>query len=194
MSGERLPRRDLWEVLVAGFGGQGILTAGLILAQAGLMEGREVSWLPSYGPEMRGGTAHCHVVLSDETVASPLVPHPDILLLFNKPSLERFESTLRPGGFLIANSSLVPPATRTDVHRVEIPATRMAHEIGAPAVANMAMLGALVAVTGAVSFESLEAALPVVISERHADKIPLNIEAIRRGMTEGARALAAQSL
>ncbi|BAS29139.1 2-oxoglutarate ferredoxin oxidoreductase subunit gamma [Limnochorda pilosa] len=176
---------------MAGFGGQGILTAGLILAQAGLQEGREVSWLPSYGPEMRGGTAHCHVVLSDEPVASPLVTHPDILLLFNKPSLERFEPALRAGGYLIANSSLVPPATRTDVRRVELPATRMALEMGAPEAANMVMLGAMVASAGAVSFESLEAALPVVISKRHADKIPLDLEAIRKGM-EAAAALVPQ--
>lgn len=170
------------EVLMAGFGGQGVMSMGSLLAYAGMLEGKQVSWLPSYGPEMRGGTANCHVVISDEPVASPLVTEPTAAILLNRPSLDRFEKTVRPGGLLIYNSSLVDRVPeRTDIRVVAIPANQVAEELGSARVANMVCLGAFRALTEAVSFsalmDSLRKALPV---HRH-DLIPVNEAALRRG-------------
>jgi 2-oxoisovalerate ferredoxin oxidoreductase beta subunit len=145
---------------ISGFGGQGILFAGIALAEAGMREGLQVSWIPSYGPEMRGGTAHCHVKLSSQSIASPLISRPSTVIVFNEPSLERFGGELLPGGLLMLNSSMVTSKpSRNDVRIVEVPATDAAKEVGNPKVANMIMLGAYLQVTKAVTEESILASL-----------------------------------
>lgn len=170
------------EVLMAGFGGQGVMSMGSLLAYAGMLEGKQVSWLPSYGPEMRGGTANCHVVISDEPVASPLVTEPTAAILLNRPSLDRFEKTVRPGGLLIYNSSLVDRVPeRTDIRVVAIPANQVAEELGSARVANMVCLGAFRALTEAVSFSSLMDSLRKALPVHRHDLIPVNEAALRRG-------------
>lgn len=178
------------QILIAGFGGQGVMLAGVLLAQAAMDEGREVSWAPSYGPEMRGGTAHCSVVISDEPVASPVVTRPTALVVLNGPSLERFEGSVVSGGVLVANASLLPvPPRRTDIRVVAVPASDWAAAHGAPAVANMVAVGALAAATQAVSLQALEQALERVVHPRHQHLLPLN----RRALEEGFR-LAVEAL
>ncbi len=171
-----------YSIVIAGFGGQGLLFAGKVLAYAGLMEGREVSWLPSYGPEMRGGTANCSVILSDEPVGSPIVDHPTVLMVMNGPSLEKFEPAVAPGGIIFVDDSLVPKAVqRTDVTVIRIPATGMAAEKKAAGLANMILLGALVEKTGCVTWEGVESGLRKVVPARKADMIGLNLEALAAG-------------
>lgn len=145
---------------ISGFGGQGILFAGVALAEAGMKEGLQVSWIPSYGPEMRGGTAHCHVRLSRHSIASPLINRPSTVIAFNEPSVEKFVNELVPGGLMMLNSSMVTtkPA-RKDIRIVEVPVTDAAKEVGNPKVANMVMLGAYLQVTKAVDDESVLSAL-----------------------------------
>ncbi len=144
------------EIVIAGFGGQGILFAGKLLAYTGLVNGYEVSWLPSYGPEMRGGTANCHVIMSDEPVASPLVTKPTALIVMNLPSLRKFENAVVPGGIIIMDSSLITEEVqRDDVTVIRIPATKMADEIGAKKLANMILTGAFIKASGCVDFDGL---------------------------------------
>ena len=132
------------EIIIAGFGGQGLLFAGKVLAYGGLIENREVSWLPSYGPEMRGGTANCNVILSDTPVGSPIVQHPDILIVMNTPSLDKYESTVAPGGKIFVDSALITrKVSREDVEVFYIPATQMASDMNASGLANMILLGAV---------------------------------------------------
>lgn len=170
------------EFIMAGFGGQGIMFIGQLLAYAGMMEGRKVSWLPSYGPEMRGGTANCCVVISDEEVCSPVVTEPTSLVVMNQPSLDRFEPAVRPGGLLVLNSSLIGRAPRrTDLRVMEVPANRIAGDLGSDRVANMVVLGALVKCTGAVRVESLRRALWKVLPPHRHDLIPVNESALERG-------------
>lgn len=172
----------LHEVLMAGFGGQGVMAMGSLLAYAAMLEGRHVSWLPSYGPEMRGGTANCHVVISDEPVACPLVTEPTAAIVLNRPSLDRFEKSVRPGGILIYNSSLIDRApTRTDVRVVAVPANRIAEELGSARVANMVCLGTFLALTGAVSASSVSQSLRKALPVHRHDLIPLNEAALERG-------------
>ncbi|HEX9016611.1 MAG TPA: 2-oxoacid:acceptor oxidoreductase family protein, partial [Chloroflexota bacterium] len=143
-------------VIIAGFGGQGILFAGQVLAYAGMYDGREVVWMPSYGPEMRGGTANCTVVISADRIRSPLVPNPRGVVAMNRPSFDRFEPAVRPGGVLVVNSSLVDShSRRDDVRVVEVPANHIAEELGSAKVANLVVLGAYVAATGAVDIDSI---------------------------------------
>ena len=169
-------------ILLAGFGGQGILFAGKLLAYKGLLEGKHISWLPSYGPEMRGGTANCSVIISDEPIGSPIVSSPDILVAMNLPSLDKYEKTVRPGGTLFVDSTLVGRAVaRTDVEAYAIPATQLAVDMGTPTLANMILLGKLIRCTQVVRFEGLEAALRKVISSKHADLLEVNLGAIRAG-------------
>ncbi|MBO7721774.1 MAG: 2-oxoacid:acceptor oxidoreductase family protein [Kiritimatiellae bacterium] len=169
--------------IMAGFGGQGLLFSGKVLAYAGLLEGKELSWLPSYGPEMRGGTCNCSVIISDEPVGSPIVTHPDILMVMNEPSLDKFEPAVAPGGFIFVDSSLVTRGvSRTDVQTVGIPATRMAREMGAVSLANMILLGAIVAKLGCVRTDTMPAALKHTISARKADLLDLNLKAVETGM------------
>ncbi len=180
------------EVLIAGFGGQGIMSLGQLLTYAGMAEGKQVSWMPSYGPEQRGGAANCSVVLADgEDIGSPIVSEPDAAIVMNAPSLDKFEPAVRQGGFLVVNSSLSGrPAGRSDITVLEIPATELAGEMGNARVAGMIALGALVELTGMVSLQSLVDSLPKVLK---AQLVPLNVEALGRGQTlarEGAPARA----
>jgi 2-oxoglutarate ferredoxin oxidoreductase subunit gamma len=176
------------EVIMAGFGGQGILLIGKMLAYAGMHEGMEVSWLPSYGPEMRGGTANCTVVISDKPVGSPVIRSPRAVVAMNLPSLEKFEPDIREGGLLLINSSLINRgAERDDLTVIEIPANEVAAELGNPRGANMVALGAYLGATDAVSVD----AVIEVIRETFAAKpavIDVNIEALRMGYELGAAA------
>ena len=166
-------------VLIAGFGGQGVLFTGKFLAYAGLIEGRELSWLPSYGPEMRGGTANCSLILSDEPVGSPIVDHPDILLVMNLPSLDKFEDAVVPGGKIFVDSSLVGrKVRRTDVESYYIPATKLSFDRHYESLANMILLGKVIGETGLVSLDTLPAAMDKAVSARHRDLAEKNLEAI----------------
>jgi 2-oxoglutarate ferredoxin oxidoreductase subunit gamma len=179
------------EILIAGFGGQGVLTAGQLLAYAGNLEGQHVSWVPAYGPEQRGGTANCSVVISDQPVACPMVSEPTACIVLNQPSLEKFTPAVQPGGTLVVNTSLCTGrATRTDITVVPVPATDLAVELGNVRFANMIALGALLAVVPVVKVESILEVLPKVMGEDKARYIPINREALSRGMEEARRVLA----
>ena len=170
------------EILLAGFGGQGLLFAGKFIAYKGLVEGKNLSWLPSYGPEMRGGTANCSVILSDEPVGSPIVATPDVLVAMNLPSLDKFENDVVPGGVIFVDSSLIErKVKRDDVKVFYIPATRLASDIGAPTLANMIITGKLIKETGAVSYDNLDDALHKVVSAKHQNLFDLNKKAIDCG-------------
>jgi len=167
-------------VITAGFGGQGVLMFGVGLAQAGMQAGYQVSWLPSYGPEMRGGTANCNVNLSEERIGSPLVSRPNVLVAMNLPSLDKFEKKVEPGGLIMYNSSLIDrQVERTDVEAVPVPATETADSLGNTRVANMVMLGAYIEYTGVLTEKNVTEALPVFIKRKNL--IPLNEQAIRKG-------------
>ncbi len=171
------------QVLIAGFGGQGILFAGKFLAYAGLLQGRNVSWLPSYGPEMRGGTANCSVILSDTQVGSPIVGHPDILIAMNLPSLEKYEQEVNAGGFIFVDSSLVNRSvSRSDVHVFPIPATSLSTEKGYDTLANMILMGHVIAHTQIIPENMIRPAMQKVVSARHADLLEKNIEALQLGV------------
>lgn len=170
------------EVLFAGFGGQGILFVGKAVAYCGLCNDQEVSWLPSYGPEMRGGTANCHVIISDDPVGSPLITKPTSLVVMNKPSLDKFEATVVPGGKIFIDSSLVDrTANRDDVEQYPIPATKLADEMGAPKLANMVMMGKLLKETGMVSLEVAKKALGKSIPPSKQELFDKNWAAIEAG-------------
>lgn len=173
----------LQEILLAGFGGQGVMSMGQLLAYAGMIEDKHVSWIPSYGPEMRGGTANCSVVLSDSPISSPVISEPNTLMVLNRPSLEKFEKNLRAGGLLLMNSSLIDIAPqRQDIQVVQIPSDDLANEkFGNTRVANMIILGAYLELTHAVSLESVEKALKKVLPEYRHNLIPINREALEFG-------------
>ena len=172
-----------YETIMAGFGGQGLLFSGKVLAHAALIEGKELSWLPSYGPEMRGGTCTCSVIVSDEPVGSPIIAHPNILMVMNEPSLDKFEDTVVPGGTVFIDSSLISRgAKRSDVEAICIPATQMAKEMDALSLANMVLLGAIVAKTGCVKCETVADALRETISARKANLLDLNLKAVEAGI------------
>jgi 2-oxoisovalerate ferredoxin oxidoreductase beta subunit len=167
-------------VKIAGFGGQGVLLLGVGLADCGMRAGYQVSWLPSYGPEMRGGTANCHVRISDQAIGSPVVEESDVLIAMNKPSLVKFEADLRKDGLLLYDTSLIDiEPTRRDVEVVGIPTTRMADELGSTKAANMVMLGAYVEKSGLLDLETVVSGLTHFIKAKHT--LPLNEKAIRRG-------------
>ena len=171
------------DVIMAGFGGQGILLIGKMLAYAGMHEGKEVSWLPSYGPEMRGGTCNCTVVISDRPVGSPVIRSPRAVLAMNLPSLDRFETDVRPGGLLLVNSSLInrDPA-RSDVTVVKVPANEIANSLGNPRAANMVALGALVKVADAIPLEIVKATMARTMEESGKAKfVDLNDRALDAG-------------
>ena len=171
-----------YQIVIAGFGGQGLLFSGKVLAYAALMEQRELSWLPSYGPEMRGGTANCNVIISDSPVGSPIVQNPNVLMVMNTPSLDKYEKTVAPGGKIFVDSSLVPrKVERTDVEVCYIPATKMAGDMGIPTLANMILLGAIVKSTGCVGDEAVLAGLRKIVSAKHADLLEANLQAIQAG-------------
>ena len=170
------------QILLSGFGGQGILFAGKVLAYKGLTDGKNVSWLPSYGPEMRGGTASCSVIISDEPVGSPIVSKPDVLVAMNLPSLDKFEPTVAPGGIIFADSSLIErKVARDDVTVYYIPATKMAGDNGMPTLANMIIMGKLLHVLGDYNEESILATLKKVISAKRADMLETNRRAMQLG-------------
>lgn len=174
------------EIIFAGFGGQGVLFVGQLLAYTALEEGRHVTWIPSYGPEMRGGTANCTVVISDEPIGSPVCLHPSIAVAFNNPSLEKYEPLVRPGGLLVVNRSLiVAPPTRTDLEIVLIPATEVATEMGQVRVANMILLGALLARQPVVSPHAVLSVLQEKLGARKAHLHDLNSAALERGLALG---------
>lgn len=169
-------------ILIAGFGGQGVLSTGQLLAYAGMIEDKHVAWIPSYGPEMRGGTANCGVTISTDPISSPVVSEPTVLIAMNRPSLEKFEPTVIPGGLILVNSSLIDIKTqRTDVRTVYVPANDMAEELGNGKVANNIILGALLELTGVVSNEGVLESLKKVLPPKHHKLIPLNSEALEKG-------------
>ena len=168
--------------LLSGFGGQGILFAGKFLAYKGLTAGQQVSWLPSYGPEMRGGTASCSVILSDDPVGSPIVSNPDILVAMNLPSFDKFESTVVKGGMIFADSTLIErKSVRDDVKVFYIPATQLASDNGFPTLANMIIVGKILKELGQFDEDALRAALSKVISAKRADMLEINLKAMRIG-------------
>jgi 2-oxoglutarate ferredoxin oxidoreductase subunit gamma len=171
------------DIILAGFGGQGIQSAGMLISYAGMLEGKNVSWLPSYGPEMRGGTSNCHVLVSDEPIASPILVNAQVVIAMNGPSLEKFECYVVPGGILIVDSSIVDrKCTRTDIKIIEIPATQIANEMGNAAFTNIIMLGKLLAETNVVTVESFEQALKKVLPEKKHNLIPQEMAALEKGM------------
>ncbi|MEH7179646.1 2-oxoacid:acceptor oxidoreductase family protein [Neobacillus vireti] len=172
----------LQEIIIAGFGGQGVMSMGQLIAYAGMLEGKGVSWLPSYGPEQRGGTANCAVVISDEPVGSPLVTNPSTAIVLNNPSFEKFEHRVRPGGLLIINSSLVTRVSdRSDVEIIEITATDIAADLGNARVANTILLGAFIELTKVVTCDSIIESLKKVLSEDKHHLIEVNKQALRKG-------------
>ncbi|SHH96758.1 2-oxoacid:acceptor oxidoreductase family protein [Sporanaerobacter acetigenes] len=169
-------------IVFAGFGGQGVMAMGQLITYAGMIEDKNVSWLPSYGPEMRGGTANCGVVVADEPVGSPVVVDATSAVVMNKPSLDKFEKDIVPGGKLFINSSLIDKkATREDIDVYYIPVNEIAIELGNDKVANMVMLGAYLEATKLVKVESILEAFTKVFGESKARFLPLNEKAIKRG-------------
>ena len=170
------------QILIAGFGGQGVLFAGKFLATKGLIECKNVSWLPSYGPERRGGTANCSVILSDSAIGSPIVTHPDVLMVMNLPSLDKFEDAVVPGGKIFVDSTLIErKVERTDVKTFYIPATRMAAEGGITTLANMIITGKILKELGEFDEAGVEAALHKVVSAKHPEMYDVNLKALRLG-------------
>jgi len=169
-------------ILIAGFGGQGTLFAGKILASASLEKGLEVSWLPSYGPEMRGGTANCSVMISESPIGSPIVSNPDILVALNKPSFEKYEKRAVPGAKVFVDSSLVDiRSSRTDIETFYVPASELAAKAGDGKLSNMVLIGKVLAATGIFSLEEIETVLDHTIPEKRAALRELNKKALRAG-------------
>ena len=169
------------EVMFAGFGGQGILLSGKLLAETAMAQGYEVAWIPSYGPEMRGGTAYCTVVVGDRPIGSPIIRNPAHLVAMNRPSLEKFAPVVKPGGVVLVNTSLIPvSAGRDDIDELSVPATGIANEIGSVKTANIVALAAFVARSGIVDFETLRETVRHEFAAK-SKFIPLNMTAMDRG-------------
>ncbi len=176
----------LTEIIIAGFGGQGVLFTGKLLAYGALFEGKELSWIPSYGPEMRGGTCNCSVCLSDEPVGSPLVNAPDLLIAMNGPSFDKFESSVKPGGIIIADSSIIEQRSkRDDITCFYIPATELAKENGLPGMGNIILLGKVLKECSdmlvGINFDIVTSALPKIIPPKKAALIEKNAQALKVG-------------
>jgi len=170
------------QILLAGSGGQGILFAGKFLTYAGMLEGREVSWLPSYGPEMRGGTANCSVIFSDEAIGSPIVAQPDVLIAMNLPSYLKYMPCVRPGGVLVYDSSMVDETcARDDIRAASLPATQMAYDEDLKGLANMILIGRMLKETGLAAPETVEPAMLKCIPASKAAMLALNLRAIALG-------------
>ena len=168
-------------LVIAGFGGQGVLLAGKLIAEAGLHEGREVSWIPSYGPEMRGGTANCTVILSDSEIGSPVVENPDVLMIMNRPSMDKYLPSLKKGGICIYNKSIIEGfKPRDDVKMVAVPASEIADKIGSMKLLNMVLVGSFMSSSQAFSEASLSYALKKSTG-KHQDMLPFNEKAIGEG-------------
>lgn len=173
-------------IIASGFGGQGALFAGQLLAYAGMDSGYHVTWFPSYGPEMRGGTAHCTVIISDEPVGAPVVARPDIAIVFNGPSFEKYESLVVPGGLLVVNNSIVNEHTsRADIDSIYIPANTVAEEFGSSKMINMAALGAMLAQRPILPLDVLEQALQNHLPASKAHLLESNFLVLRRGYELG---------
>ncbi|HDD55462.1 MAG TPA: 2-oxoacid:ferredoxin oxidoreductase subunit gamma [Chloroflexi bacterium] len=169
-------------IIISGFGGQGTLFAGQVLAYASMDNGLEVTWIPSYGPEMRGGTAHCTVIVSAEPIGSPLVRRPDVVVALNLPSVDKYEPLIKAGGVMVANSTLVNrEITREGINSLLIPANTIAEELGMVRLSNMIMMGAMLALKPILPLEAVKKALGEHIPERHKKTLPLNYEAMDRG-------------
>lgn len=170
------------EIVIAGFGGQGVLFAGQLLAYSGMDAGLEVTWIPSYGPEMRGGTANCTVIISNEEIGAPMVRSPQALMAMNRPSLDKYEDSVKSGGVMVVNASMVDrPVVRKDVRAVVLPASEIAERIGDKRLTNMVMIGALLANLPVLPLEVLERAIREHTPARHQRMIPLNLQAVRAG-------------
>jgi 2-oxoglutarate ferredoxin oxidoreductase subunit gamma len=170
-------------IVLAGFGGQGILFLGKLLAYSGLIEQREVSWIPSYGPEMRGGTANCHVVISPFEIGSPTVTVPDVLVAMNRPSMEKFIKDIKPGGYLFYNSSLIDvKPERDDIKIIPVPANEAAEKLGNPSIANVVMCGAIVKNTAVVQMDSIKKGMEKIISASRQHLLDANVKALEEGM------------
>lgn len=170
------------EIIIAGFGGQGVLSMGKILAYSGLMEDKEVTWMPAYGPEQRGGTANVTVIVSEERISSPILSQYDVAIVLNQPSLDKFESKVKPGGILIYDGfGIINPPTRKDINIYRIDAMDKAAELKNSKVFNMIVLGGLLKVCPIVSTNGLNKALYKTLPERHHGLIPLNMEAVEAG-------------
>ena len=171
------------EYLIAGFGGQGLLFAGKFLVNKGMMEGKEVSWLPSYGPEMRGGTANCSVIISDDPVGSPIVSKPNVLMVMNLPSLDKYENDVKAGGKIFVDSSLIGrKVERADVDAYYVPATQMASDAGLNGLANMILAGKILKELGEFEDEeAVAASLKKVVSVKHPEMYEKNLTALKMG-------------
>ena len=170
------------QFLIAGFGGQGLLFAGKFMVNKGMLEGKEVTWLPSYGPEMRGGTANCSVIISDDPVGSPIVDHPDVLMVMNRPSLDKYESAVQPGGMIFVDSTLIDrKVERDDVTAFYVPATAMASESGITTLANMILTGKILKELGQFDMNDVENALRKVVSAKHPEMYDVNLKALTMG-------------
>jgi 2-oxoglutarate ferredoxin oxidoreductase subunit gamma len=173
---------DQREVVFAGFGGQGVMTIGQLLAYTAMDEGKQVCWIPSYGPEMRGGTANCTVVVSDERIGSPIISNPLSACVFNRPSLDKFGPMVRRGGLLLINSSLIDVTSgRNDITEMLVPVNDMAMKLGNPRVANMIMLAAYVEATRMVTFKTLERMLDEKMGSRKKELLEINHRALEKG-------------
>jgi 2-oxoglutarate ferredoxin oxidoreductase subunit gamma len=171
-----------YEIVLAGFGGQGILFLGKMIALAGMIDGKEVSWIPSYGPEMRGGTANCSVVVSDRRIGTPVVNHPNVLVAMNRPSLEKFEPKMQAGGHLLINKTLIEiPHTRQDIRPTYVEITGLAGELGNPRLANIVALGGLIGLVGLVTRDGVIEALRKELSGKKAALLDLNLKALDAG-------------
>lgn len=171
------------EIIIAGFGGQGVLSMGKILAYSGLMEDKEVTWMPAYGPEQRGGTANVTVIVSDDKISSPILSSYDTAIILNQPSMEKFENKVKPGGILIYDGyGIINPPTRKDIQIYRIDAMDAANEIGNPKAFNMIVLGGLLKLRPMVAIDSVLRGLKKTLPERHHHLIPMNESAIKKGM------------
>ncbi|MBE0408456.1 MAG: 2-oxoacid:acceptor oxidoreductase family protein [Anaerolineales bacterium] len=183
------------EIVIAGFGGQGVLFAGQVLAYTAMDAGLEVTWMPSYGPEMRGGTANCTVIIADDEIGSPLVRNPRGVIALNLPSLDKYESLVAPDGVLIVNSSLVNrQATRKDIKVVNIPANELAESLGDRRLTNMVVVGALIEMLPIFSLDDVGKSLDEHMPERHKKLLPLNLQALEGGAVFVRKELVKQSL
>ena len=179
------------EIIFAGFGGQGVLFAGQLLAYAAMDEGKHVTWIPSYGPEMRGGTANCTVVVSDEPIGSPLVSQPGTAVVFNKPSYDKYEPLVAPEGLLVVNATLIEQTSaRSDIIVLPVPGTTEAEELGNVRLANVILLAAMLTARPVVTLEAIRNALEAHLPEHRRDMLPDNHKALARGAELAAEVLA----
>ncbi|TDY60553.1 2-oxoglutarate ferredoxin oxidoreductase subunit gamma [Aminivibrio pyruvatiphilus] len=177
-------------LLAAGFGGQGVMVLGQLVAYTGIEEGRHVTWIPSYGPEMRGGTANCGVVLSDDEIGSPVVDKADVLVIMNQPSLSKFLDRVKPGGVLVYNSDLVQyNGSRTDISSVGLPASSMAFELGSDKITNIVILGAVVESSGIVNNDVCVETIKEKLGKKKPKFLPMNLEAYEKGKAAARAAL-----